>query len=305
MHCDALTKEGGAVHVTKETLAKGGCLLQCFAAFISEREDRFARALALCDRFGEMCAENGYRPVRRFKDIGKEEINAMLTVEEGGACEGDPAKLEELFRRGVRLMTLLWNRENEIGYPNFPDYEGLLRGQGSPEARERRGLKPLGEEIVCRMQQLGMIVDVSHASDGVFSDVARMSKEAGIPFVASHSGAAAVCPWARNLTDEQIAVLGDCGGVVGLDFCSDFLGGEPTPEGQREAVLAHAEHILAAGGEDVLAIGSDFDGIPTNPYIGTAADMPRLFSDFTEKFGARIAEKIFLSNARRVLGEVL
>ncbi len=303
-HCDALTQTG-ELQVTRQSLQSGGCLLQCFAAFIDCADGRFARAQSLCDSFDYLCEREGYNPVRRVLDLAEGKINAMLTVEEGGAVEGDVKKLDALYARGVRMMTLLWNRPNELGYPNFPDYEGLFTGRSSFAARENRGLTDCGREVVERMQTLGMIVDVSHASDGVFSDVAALSRRAAVPFCASHSGSASVLDCARNLTDGQIATLADCGGAVGLYFCADFLSAEADKEGQRAAVAAHARAILNAGGEDVLCIGSDFDGIPSNAYLPDPSEIPRLYDDFCKAFTSRIADKIVCGNALAFLERTL
>lgn len=303
LHCDALTQEG-VFQVTKQRLRTGDCLLQCFAAFVSVREGRYPNALALTEKFHATCEKEGYSVVRSAHEINDEKINALLTVEEGGAIEGSLKKLETLYSRGVRMMTLTWNYPNEIGYPNFPDYEGLKAGNVSFSRREKEhGLTPFGFACVERMGELGMIADVSHGSDKLFFDVAAVSKRIRKPFLASHSGANSVFDCARNLTNEQIRTLADCGGVVGLDFCADFLSNDQSAEGQRAALLAHMRAILNAGGEDVAAIGSDFDGIPQNAYMRSPADMPRLLETFEKEFGARVAEKIASKNFLRVLKE--
>ena len=198
LHCDALTKERD-FQVTKENLTAGGCYLQCFAAFISVRKDRYDSALTLCDRFDALCKEEGYHPVRRSADLKENAVNALLTVEEGGAIEGDLQKLDVLYERGVRMMTLTWNYPNEIGFPNFPDFESLKEGKVPFTARETsRGLTEFGRETVERMNLLGMLADVSHGSDKLFYDVADICGRANIPFVASHSGADSVYACARN-----------------------------------------------------------------------------------------------------------
>ena len=107
----------------------------------------------------------------------------------------------------------------------------------------------------------------------------KITLENGTAFLATHSNAASVCGWARNLTDGQIRQVADCGGVVGLNFCADFVGSDHSSEGQRRGLLAHAKAIVAAGGEDVLAIGSDFDGIPPNQFLPSPASMPRFLED--------------------------
>ncbi len=283
LHTDALTNEG-VRSVTPASLKAGDCLLQCFAAFVPK--GGMARALSLCDKFDALCTEGGLHRFCRGGSLDMGAVNAMLTVEGGEALEGKIENLGILFERGVGLLTLVWNHRNEIGSPH-----------GSSE-----GLTPFGYDVLGRMGELGMIADVSHGSDKLFFEVAAWSQRRGIPFAASHSNARAVCPHPRNLSDGEIRTLSDCGGVMGLNFYDLFLGAEKTSEGQRAALLAHAGHIVQTGGEDVLCFGSDFDGIPQNAYMKSAADMPRLMDDLHEIFPARVVEKIAFRNAMRVLG---
>lgn len=174
----------------------------------------------------------------------KGKIAAVLTVEEGGVLNGRLARLEELYERGVRLMTLLWNYENCIGAPNSRDR--LLM---------EKGLTPFGIQVVEKMNGLGMIVDISHASDGVFWDVLRHSRK---PVAATHSNCRALADHPRNLTDEMLKALGENGGVAGLNFYGPFLG---TPDVScLEEMTAHILHMIKVGGMDLPAIGTDFDG---------------------------------------------
>lgn len=300
LHCDTLTSEN-VLQVTNENLQAGECFLQCFAAFVREQRGGFSRALALSDQFYLFCKEQGFSPVTKVADL-KDGINALFTVEGGEAIEGDLANLETLYARGARIMTLVWNYPNELGFPNFPDYQKLIQNQIPPYLREKeRGLTTLGREVVARMNELHMLVDVSHGSDKLVKDVADLCRDQGAPFLATHSGASAIQSWARNLEDEEIRMIANSGGVIGLDFCADFTSSDHTPEGQKFALLAHAEHIIKIGGEDVLAIGSDFDGMSENPYLKNPAFLPKFLNSLTKKFGERIAEKIAFQNALRVL----
>lgn len=131
------------------------------------------------------------------RDNGK--MSAVLTVEEGGILNGKMEYLDELYHQGIRLITLTWNYENCIGFPNSREPELM-----------NRGLKPFGMEVVRHMNELGMIIDVSHLSDGGFWDVAAHSTK---PFLASHSNARTLCKHPRNLTDEMIKALAEKGGV--------------------------------------------------------------------------------------------
>ncbi len=300
LHSDTLTAEGEK-QITKRRLEMGGCALQCFAAFVSARENRFRQAASLADSFYELCEREKIKPVTRSDEISSG-VNALLTVEDGGAIEGSLEKLVCLYERGVRMMTLTWNYENEIGYPAFFDYEGLLKGERSfADREEKRGLKPFGFQCVEKMNELGMMIDVSHGSDRLVKDVAASSKK---PFVASHSGARSVLDCARNLTDEGIRLIGESGGVVGLYFCADFLSPDLSEKGQREALLCHARAIVNAGGEDCLAIGSDFDGIPQNPYLKNPSVMPDFLERLSKEFGLERAEKFAFKNFLRVFSGI-
>jgi len=299
LHSDALTTKAPP-QVTKETLVQGGCYLQCLAAFVSS-EDKFGEAVSLAGGFARFCEENGLHPVTKAGELTAG-VNALFTVEDGGAIAGSIDNLAYLYSLGARMMTLTWNYPNEIGFPNFPDYQGLLAGKCTLKERETKlGLTPFGFRTVEYMNEIGMIVDVSHGSDRLVKDVAVCCKK---PFVASHSGAQSVCDCARNLTDEGIRLIAESGGVVGLDFCADFTSPDQTPEGQKEALLAHARAIVNAGGEDALAIGSDFDGIPENPYLKNPSYMPDFLGEFTKAFGERAAEKFAFRNFLRVFQEV-
>lgn len=300
LHSDTLTAEGEK-QVTKRRLIEGGCALQCFAAFVSARENRFRQAASLADSFYAFCEKEKIKPVTKAGELGSG-VNALLTVEEGGAIEGSLEKLAYLHGRGVRMMTLTWNYENEIGFPAFPDYEGLFSGKYTLADREtERGLKPFGFECVEKMNELNMIVDVSHGSDKLVKDVAACSKK---PFVASHSGARTALDCARNLTDEGIRLIANSGGVVGLYFCADFLSPDLSEEGQQEALLRHARAIVNVGGEDCLALGSDFDGIPENPYLKNPSCIPDFLRLLSKEFGEERAEKFAFKNFLRVLSEI-
>ncbi len=297
MHCDALTATG-APQVTGARLAAGGCLLQCFAAFVEE--GGIARFSSLADKFDVLCEKEGYHRVLCAADVREDAVNVLLTSE-GGAFSS-LKELETLYARGVRMAGFVWNTPTAAGYPNFPDYAGLCAGRVPPSLREgARGLTEFGREAAAFMEERGMIADVSHGSDALFFEIAARKR----PFVASHSNAASVQNRARNLTDEQIALLADCGGVAGLNFCADFLSDDGSAEGQRAAIVAHARAILNAGGEDVLAIGSDFDGIPANPFVPDPSGMPRLLALLADEFGMRIAEKAVRDNFLRVVRDVL
>ena len=236
-------------------------------------------------------------------------MSAVLTTEEGGIIHGELSRLDTLYDAGVRMMTVTWNYENELGFPNrLPagveeDFRSFFRFR--PE--HGRGLTPVGKEAVRRMEELGILPDVSHLSDDGFYDVADIVKG---PFVASHSNARALCGCSRNLTDEMIRTIGEHGGVIGLNFCPSFVV-EAEDENKCfagcEALFRHARHIMDVGGREILALGSDFDGIPCkNLEMEDASQMQKL-ADYalSHGFTREEVEGMYYKNVLRIYREVL
>ncbi len=258
LHCDTLT---GALHTGRSVVQNEGMhmsvekgkylapYVQCMAVFVPDRF-RGEEALAFFDRhadFFESEAKSGaFAVVRGGEDLAALEngpgVGLMLTVEGGAALAGKLENVAHLRERGVRMMTLTWNGSNEIG-----------SGIGSEDTY---GLTPFGREVIPEMERAGIAVDISHASERLFWDVAEIAKR---PLVASHSNAKTVCGHRRNLTDAQFEAIRKSGGLVGLNYYNAFLRDEPE-QASIEDVYAHAEHFLALGGEKTLAMGSDFDG---------------------------------------------
>jgi membrane dipeptidase len=163
-----------------------------------------------------------------------------------------------------------------------------------------RGLPPFGRELIAEMERLGMIVDLAHLNAAGFADALQVARR---PLWVSHAGCAAVQPHRRNLTDEQIRAVADRGGVVGIVFERSYLSEDGA---DLERVLDHIEHALRVGGEDAVAIGSDFDGFIT-PAAGLedTSRMPRLTAGLLARGHApRTIQKILGENALRVIAEV-
>lgn len=220
-------------------------------------------------------------------------ISAILTVEEGGVLNGKIDRLEALYDQGIRLMTLTWNFENCLGFPNSRDRTVM-----------ERGLKPFGRIIIGKMNELGMLIDVSHLSDGGFWDCVELSNA---PIVASHSNARSLCSHPRNLSDEMLKALAGKGGVAGLNFYPAFL--KESGKVCLADIARHAAHMIHVAGEDVVAIGTDFDGYEAETdenYISYVGEMEKVW-DAMKKEGIteRQIDKIQSQNALRVIREVL
>ena len=316
LHADTLQRlamgeslAGNAGHLDLPRLRRGGVDLQFFSVWVDvvyvgrngAPERSFQRACELLDAFdremgrhaGDIAPVRGAAQARRVAQEGK--IAAALGVEGGHAIENDLDKLEEFHRRGVRYMTLTWN--NTHGWADAAKEETL-------HGTRHGGLTAFGERVVGRMNQLGMIVDVSHAAESTFWHVLRVSDS---PVMASHSDAWALSPHYRNLRDEQIRALAARGGIIGINFYSSFLDAEywrhrqaaeqhcqtelealekdlpydfpRRAELERQLLLAHMGHVPVPAsrivdhieyiarlvGPEHVALGSDFDGTNSLP----------------------------------------
>lgn len=243
--------------------------------------------------------------------------------------EGTDALLGEVdnllvFRRaGVRILTLAWR--------DTP-FCGSTYGNGT-------GLTDKGTQLVEACEDARVLVDLSHASDQTFADVCRVAKR---PFVASHSNCRAICPSARNLTDEMIRAIGERGGVVGITLAPGFLSTEyyhqtkvisdefwlsvdtgaatvdqaGKKSAEAEALIArppldpivdHVRHAINIGGEDAVGLGGDLDGVDALPAGFTSvADYPTV-AELLHRGGLAPAqiEKVCHANMTRVFKEVL
>lgn len=301
-----------------ERLRRAGAGAQFFAAFVFPRErDSWRTVLGLGhlmdsngfeaeDRYIAMTREILQRTVEKYENalvfaqtgsqledaIAKGKTAAFFTLEDGRSVGGNLDKLNDYKEMGVSLISLTWNFENCFGYPNSTD-----------PALMAKGLKPFGKEAVRRMNELGMVVDVSHLSDGGFWDVAEISQK---PFVASHSNCRALASHARNLTDEMIRALAQKGGVAGLNFYYCFLRDDvECCKSRVEDMVAHIKHLVNVGGLECAALGTDFDGIGGELEIRDPLQMELLFEGLRKAgFSQDEVEQIAWKNAVRVLKEI-
>lgn len=321
LHCDTLNELRYAekandpksflhnnLHIDLEKLQKGDYMLQCFAAFVNLADktpgaDPLVTALEEIDIFKRIMEAypDKIAPVYAAADIRKNaaagKISAMLTIEEGGCCKGSLGVLRRMYELGVRMMTLTWNHENELASPNVvpgADIDSIWPCQPNTKT----GLTEKGFEFLAEMERLHIIADVSHLSDKGFWDIVEHSTR---PFAASHSNCRALAPHCRNLTDEMIRAMADRGGLVGLNYCCGFLDDQPSPELCRSttALMAkHAAHFKKVGGIEIIALGSDFDGIGGALELSDCSKLP-LLADALRKegFTEDEVERIFYRNA--------
>ena len=307
LHCDTILQlmedkknlglKTNSLSVDIEKLKRANSMAQFFALYIDlERsQNPLENCLEMADKFymelelnkEEIALARNYQELIENQKAGK--ISAFLTIEEGGALKGELHHLRNFYRLGVRLITLTWNFPNEIGFPN---YKGQYMNMG---------LTSFGKEVVEEMNHLGMLIDVSHLSDQGFYDVAQLSSQ---PFAASHSNARSIKNHTRNLTDHMIKTLANNGGVMGINFAGDFLGHSSLSK--VEDVVSHIKHIRKVGGIDVIALGTDFDGINSDLEIENIGEIEKLTNVLEkEGFSVEEIEKICYRNTLRVIKEVL
>ncbi|MCL2007857.1 MAG: dipeptidase [Treponema sp.] len=338
LHCDSifhimdgkdLRVSTDGVHVDLPRLKKGRVGLQVFAVYIppnTEHDKAFlcaAKGLDAVDAFSSshedlIHVENA----AELKSVLQgEKVGIMSAIENGLAIEDSLDKLKELRQRKVRIMTLVHSQ-------NMSWIESCT-GTGDFKVDTGRGLSSFGEKVVDAMNDLGIIPDVSHSSVAAFWDVIKRSKK---PIIASHSCALSICGAKRNLNDDQLKALGESGAVVGINFASSFLS-EPYRLAYMEArannpppasitvsdiltrspkisvpvphtiIADHIDYMINIAGEDCLALGSDFDGIPAAPDGVTGSDYYPVLEDELKKRGYsdKRIEKIFYGNFLRVL----
>jgi membrane dipeptidase len=315
LHCDTILKiyeaeynlgekinlQKNNIHVDVEKLVAANSVAQFFALYIDleqkykNGEKTFEYCLDMLDCFYNQLQDNKEKIsiARNYEEMNKNmkegKISAFLTIEEGGALQGKLSNLRNFYRLGVRLITLTWNFPNEIGYPNIE------------EKYTNMGLTDFGREVIQEMNKLGMIIDVSHLSDKGFYDVATLSKT---PFIASHSNSRSAKVNSRNLTDDMIRILAQKGGVMGINFAGMFLSNDDIS--RVEDMVRHIKHIKNVGGIDVIALGTDFDGIEDDLEIKNIGEIGMLIRALGKNgFSDDEIDKISYKNASRIIREVM
>jgi len=338
-HCDTAIKildegadfvEGSeTTHVDLPRLRAAGVRAQIFACFVlSERypgmeAERAEAMIAALE--GAFEATGGAIGVARTADDLRGAfdcegpIAAILGLEGADPLEGRAENLRRYYDLGVRDLIFAW-KDNA--------FSGSASGENRP-------LTDRGERLLGLCEELGVMVDVSHLSDAAFQHVAQAASR---PFIASHSNCRSLCPSRRNLTDRMIRTLADRGGVMGITFATGFLSPKTRESwsaihervaserlGWREAdqrareisrsvhrpsidwIVRHALHAIDVGGEEAVALGSDFDGILHEPEgIDGVESLPQVVDAFCEAgLSDAQVERICSKNLRRVFEDVL
>jgi membrane dipeptidase len=282
---------------------EGGLSLQFFAIWIPASEERRAYAFAneQAERLKKAEKEHSeefaiaysYEDFVKIHESGK--FCGMMGIEDGAAVMTDLKNVDRLYDTGVRYIGLTWNKSNAIGSSAHDESDG----------RKTKGLTEFGKKVVQRMEELGMMIDVSHSGESTFWDIMENTKG---PIIASHSNCYSLNPHYRNLTDAQIKAIAERGGVIMVNFLDDFI--NENGKGSRvknyndrykreleniynensgdliafnkkryefiiehpikggttlDDLIAHIDYIKNLVGVDYIGLGSDFDGGITPP----------------------------------------
>lgn len=290
LHCDTLYKvtlENNSIvtnncHLSYDKLLKYNGYTQVVAIWIPD-EYRGDGAVKLVDD----CYNKLLTSLQQCKKINRvnnfnqlnNNHNVILDIEGGAALAGDINNVKKLRNMGVRFITLTWNGTNEIG-------DGI-------RSENPKGLTEFGKLVIPEIENNNIIIDISHASDQLFWQTAQLAKR---PFVATHSNSRTICSNLRNLTDEQFKHIVNIGGIVGLNFYRYFI----TDNGIADFsdLEKHLYHFLSLGGENTVALGSDFDGAEM-PQCITGVESMQTFYEYllSKNYSQSLLEKLFYKNA--------
>lgn len=330
----------GKTHSDLARMEKGGIDAQIFSIFCGpEQENPYAFANQEIDSVYEWVRRNPDRmmlvktPAELKKAIKAKKLASLLGVEGGHMIEDKMENLENLYNRGVRYMTLTWNNSTSWATSAADETE-------KGDSLAHKGLTDFGKQVVRRMNELGMIIDVSHIGEQTFKDALSITSK---PVIASHSNAYALCPHRRNLKDYQIKEIAKNGGVIHLNFYAAFVDStydkkitafvrkhkaeidslikeNVQPDYARIIVsekyaseisanlpplsllLDHLDYIVKLVGVDHVGMGSDFDGISAAPRELTGVeDFPLITKALLERgYKKKDIRKILGGNFIRV-----
>jgi membrane dipeptidase len=250
---------------------QSGIALQVLALYTPEREshpawDRILEQIKYFKQQMEDVMDLAF-PVTSLQDMERYGLNTrtglMLHLEGGEALGNDLNRLTELFELGVRSIGLTWNYRNLIA-------AGVL------EPDDNEGLSPFGREVVKELNRLRMAIDLAHISPTAFYDVIDLSS---LPPYVSHANAYHLCPHPRNLTDHQLKMLRDAGGIIGVTFVKSFIA---QSQATSETLIDHISYIMDMIGADFVALGSDFDGTD-DPVISDVSGYPALIEQLKKR----------------------
>lgn len=216
--------------------------------YVTNRLGAFNRAINILEHFEKQKEKNKEQIISILnkedlnRAVNEKKIGIILTIENGSAISGDIKNIEKLYEKGIRIMSVTWNEDNDLGC-------GAL-------TKNDKGLTRLGEEYIRNLDKKSIIIDISHSSEKTFWDITKCSNNI---LVATHSCVYSICNHPRNLKDEQIIEIANRKGIIGICFASDFL--NKSGKSNSNDIISHIKYIKDLVGIDYIGLGSDFDGV--------------------------------------------
>lgn len=284
LHCDTISracKEGkslfdGDLHINFQKAKNIENYEQYFALWLSD-ELKGETAFSLCNNMLDYYEKQ----MRELKEKDVTNLIPHLSIENASALGGNLDNIAYFKDRGVEMMSLTWNGENDLA--------SGVHASG--------GLKPLGRDAVREMARLGITLDVSHLNERGFYEVCLIDS---IKIVASHSNCYDICKHKRNLKKWQIKEIISRGGLIGLNFYPAFLG--TGRFSVFEKIRENIEYLLSLGGENCIAFGSDFDGAEISPELDGIDKVGELYRYLLYSgFDSELLDNIFYKNVQRVM----
>ncbi len=354
MHADALYSyfnSGRSIetfsrrgHVDLVRLKQGGVDVQFFAVWPDPRDKQkpsaYKQAVTILDTLDKILQRNtelielapSPQDIKRI--VSENKISACIGLEGGSAIEDDLNKLEYFYNRGVRYLGLTWNNSTSWASSSADEVKASWTGL--------RGLNDFGKQVVRAMNQMGMIIDVSHLGEKAFYDVLQTTTK---PIIASHSAVYSICPHHRNLKDKQIEALAENGGVIFINFYAGYLvkdfdniyqqarkrataiqdslyASESPDHFDRnvfihsaidsiypsiKTLVDHIDYVANLVGDEHVGLGSDFDGISLAPAgLEDVSKMPEITEELLERgYSVDSIKKILGGNFMRVFKQVV
>ncbi len=290
LHCDTVLKAycgkksliSNDLHISVEKLREFRSFCQVFAVWSDEK----ISGAHAWTRFLEASAF--FKEQLRHGDIPSG-CQAILAAEGGKLIENDLSRLDVMRDLGVRFLTLTWNDPCPICGACGTDI----------------GVSEFGYEVLGRCREVGIIPDISHASDKTAHDVIDFCEQNGGICVATHSNSRTVCEHIRNLTDGIFERLVKLGAVVGISMAPQHL--NISGSADISDIVRHIEHYLSLGGENTVCLGCDFDGIGSTPCgIGSVSDVYKIADGLAKRgYSDGLIDKIFYQNAHDFIEKYL
>lgn len=354
LHADALyrylkTGDGFEKYSTKHHLdlvrmQKGGVDVQFFAIWPNPRkkadQSMYRQSVTIADTFYQVLSRNkmimdlAKSPQDIKQIVAENKIAACLGLEGGTALEDDLDKLDYFYNRGVRYLGITWN--------DSPSWASSAEDETKEGWNGHKGLNDFGRKVIKRMNELGMIIDVSHCGEQTFDDIIATSSK---PIIASHSSVYAICPHSRNLKDKQIKALAAKGGAMFINFNPGFLVKDfdevykqardaadqiedslETAASKAEfnrsdfiysrinplyptvkTVVDHIDYVVNLVGDDYVGLGSDYDGISLTPNgLHDVSQMPNITKELLKRgYSEESIRKILGGNLLRVFSAIV